>query len=112
MLLVCFTTPGEMWVLQSAIAPARLPAAVCSTHGGSILNPLRNLILDPPKSYGLLGVQHQGGDGADGICLTVMGVFSGLEPPLVRLDDLSWVLMDDDELKTTITKATLLPLYS
>ncbi|KAM5172252.1 8-oxo-dGDP phosphatase NUDT18 [Mantella aurantiaca] len=112
MLLVCLTTPGELWVLQSADAPARLPAAVCATHGGSILNPLRNLLQDPPKSYGILGVQHQGGDGADGICLTIMGVFSGLELPQVRVDDLSWVLMEDEELKNSVKAATLLPLYS
>ncbi|XP_040202083.1 8-oxo-dGDP phosphatase NUDT18 [Rana temporaria] len=112
MLLVCFTTPGELWVLQSASTPARLPTAVSATHGGSLLNPLRSLLQDPPKSYGILGVQHQGGDGADGVCLTVMGVFNGLKPPRVRVDSLSWVLLDDEELKNSIEKATLLPLYS
>ncbi|XP_018425720.1 PREDICTED: 8-oxo-dGDP phosphatase NUDT18 [Nanorana parkeri] len=112
MFLVCSTKPEELWVLRSASVPARLPAAVCSTHGGSILNPLRNLLQDPPKAYGILGVQHLGGDGEDGICLTVMGVFSGPEPPQVRVDSLSWVLVEDEELKSSIKKATLLPLYS
>ncbi|XP_072255940.1 8-oxo-dGDP phosphatase NUDT18 [Pyxicephalus adspersus] len=112
MLLVCLTTPGDLWILQSASGPAHLPAAICATHGGSLLNPLRNLLQDPPKSYGILEVQHQGGDGADGLCLTVMGVFSGPEPPRIRVDNLSWVLMKDEEVKNSIKQTTLLPLYS
>ncbi|XP_068130797.1 8-oxo-dGDP phosphatase NUDT18 isoform X2 [Hyperolius riggenbachi] len=112
LLIVCFSPQGQLWVLESASAPSHLPSAVCTTRGGSILAPLRNLLQDPPKSYGILGLQHQGGDGVDGVCFTIMAVVSGPDPPQVRVDSLSWVQVENEELKSRLEQTTLLPLYS
>ncbi|KAM9313287.1 8-oxo-dGDP phosphatase NUDT18 [Gastrophryne carolinensis] len=112
LVLVCFTSQTEAWLLQSATAPAHLPAAVCAPRGLSICIPLLNILKGPPKSFGVLQVQHQGGDGADGICFTIMGVYSGPEPPQVRLDNFTWVLLEDEELKSRLDHISLLPLCS
>ncbi|XP_063787887.1 8-oxo-dGDP phosphatase NUDT18 isoform X2 [Pseudophryne corroboree] len=116
LILICLSPQGEVWVLQSSTEPVHLPTTVCATRGRSILTPLCNLLQHPPKSYGILGVQHQGGDEADGVCFNIMGVFHGLEPPVVSRDGMSWVAVEDEGLKSRLTetleKNTLLPLYS
>ncbi|XP_075063238.1 8-oxo-dGDP phosphatase NUDT18 [Mixophyes fleayi] len=116
MLLVCFSSQGDIWVLQSATEPAHIPTTVCAAHGRSILAPLRSLLQQPPKSYGILGIQHQGGDEADGVCFNIMGVFHGPEPPMVSRGGVSWVAVEDKGMKSrllqTLEKNTLLPLYS
>ncbi|KAM3926099.1 8-oxo-dGDP phosphatase NUDT18 isoform 1-T2 [Leptodactylus fuscus] len=115
LLLVC-TSSGVMQILQSSAAPAHLPTIVCTRYGSSILAPLESLLQDPPDSYGILGVQHQGGDNADGACFNIMGVFNGSVPPVVRTEGLSWAPVVDEGLKArleeTLKKNVLLPLYS
>ncbi|KAG9488565.1 hypothetical protein GDO78_004878 [Eleutherodactylus coqui] len=115
LLLVC-TSPGEMQILRSSSESAHLPTVVCTRRLSSILHPLLHLLQDPPTSYGILGVQHQGGDDADGLCLNIMGVFHGPELPAVTTEGLSWVAVEDEGLKNRLEQAmkkkTLLPLHS
>lgn len=115
LLLVCMS-PGEVQILQSSAEPAHLPTIVCAARMGSILAPLHYLLDDPPTSYGILGVQHQGGDNADGVCINIMGMFRGPDPPMVRTGGLSWSVVEDEELKNRLDQALknniLLPLYS
>ncbi|XP_072005460.1 8-oxo-dGDP phosphatase NUDT18 [Engystomops pustulosus] len=115
LLFVC-VSDEEMQVLQSAGDSPHLPTVVCTRRGGSILDPLLSLLQHPPMSCGILGVQHQGGDSADGVCFNIMGVFHGPEPPVVEKQGLSWDTIKDEGLKTrllqVLKKNILLPLYS
>ncbi|XP_075714972.1 8-oxo-dGDP phosphatase NUDT18 [Rhinoderma darwinii] len=115
LLLICRCS-GELQILQSSTGPVHLPTIVCTARISSILTPLLHLLQDPPQSYGILGVQHQGGDNADGACFNVMGVFHGPEPPMVQTGGLSWAAVQDEELKSrlelALKKNILLPLYS
>ncbi|XP_044138878.1 8-oxo-dGDP phosphatase NUDT18 isoform X1 [Bufo gargarizans] len=113
-LLLVWTSPGGIQILQSSTG--HLPTIVCAARCGSILVPLLYLLQDRPETYGILGVQHQGGDNADGVCFNIMGVFRGPEPPVVRTGGLSWATVEDEGLKERLEQAlqknTLLPLHS
>ncbi|XP_073510150.1 8-oxo-dGDP phosphatase NUDT18 [Phyllobates terribilis] len=114
-LLVCVVA-GEFQILQSSADPARLPTIVCTARGGGILDPLLYLLRDASMSCGILGVQHQGGDDADGVCFNIMGVLHDCEPPVVRIGGLRWAAVENEALKDRLEQAmknnTLLPLHS
>ncbi|MEE6519181.1 hypothetical protein FKM82_030734 [Ascaphus truei] len=113
--LLCLGPGREVWLLQSSSDPPRLPITLC-TPRGSILTPLQSLLGFPPPPCGIMGVQHQGGEGADGVCFNIMGGLQAPEPPAVTTGELSWGLVQDGELRgrleQTLKDNTLLPLYS
>ncbi|XP_077118258.1 8-oxo-dGDP phosphatase NUDT18 [Ranitomeya variabilis] len=117
LLLVCIVS-GEIQILQNSADPARLPTIVCDARrgGGSILDPLFYLLHDASMSCGVLGVQHRGGDDADGVCFNIMGVLHDCEPPVVRTGGLSWAAVENkalkDRLEQVMKNNTLLPLCS
>ncbi|XP_053320155.1 8-oxo-dGDP phosphatase NUDT18 [Spea bombifrons] len=116
LLLLCLGPCGEMWVLQSSAEPPHLPVTVCGPRRGSILTPLRNMLEEPPLHFGILGLQHQGGEGADGVCFNIMAGLHASQPPLITTEALCWGLVQDEELKVKLghilKEKTLLPLYS
>ncbi|KAM4040078.1 8-oxo-dGDP phosphatase NUDT18 [Anomaloglossus baeobatrachus] len=115
LLLVCKVS-GEIQILQSSSEPAHIPTIVCAGRGGSILNPIYYLLHHPSMSCGILGIQHQGGDDADGVCFNIMGVLHDHELPMVKSGDLSWATVEDEALRTRLDHAmkkdTMLPLHS
>ncbi|KAM8974536.1 8-oxo-dGDP phosphatase NUDT18 [Pelodytes ibericus] len=116
LVLLCLGPQGEMWILQSSTDPPHVPNIVCGQRRGSILTPLRSMLEQPPRSLGILGVQHQGGEGVDGVCFNMMGGLHASNPPAITTEALCWDLIQDEELKTkleqTLRRNTLLPLSS
>ncbi|KAM4749532.1 8-oxo-dGDP phosphatase NUDT18 [Rhinophrynus dorsalis] len=116
LVLLCLGSEGEVWLLQSSTDPHHLPTVVCAPRGRSILSPLKSLLEQPLLSYGLLGVQHQGGEGADGVCLNLMGELHSPQPPSINTGSFCWGLVKDEELrgklKQKLQQNSLLPLYS
>ncbi|KAE8619255.1 hypothetical protein XENTR_v10009704 [Xenopus tropicalis] len=116
LVLLCFGPEGQLWVLRSAIHSHCLPVILCSTSRASFLNSLRCLLNDPPRSCGILGLHHQGGEGADGVCFNIMAEISSQEPPLVPGEGFSWALVKDEALRGrlehTVKDNALLPLHS
>ncbi|XP_056425139.1 8-oxo-dGDP phosphatase NUDT18 isoform X2 [Hyla sarda] len=115
-LILVWLSPGGIQILQSCTGTAQLPTIVCTKLLSSILAPFHVFLQDPPMSYGILGVQHQGGDNADGVCFNIMGVFHGPDPPVVKTGGLSWAAVEDEGLKVRLEQVlknnALLPLYS
>ncbi|XP_069800455.1 8-oxo-dGDP phosphatase NUDT18-like isoform X1 [Dendropsophus ebraccatus] len=115
-LLFVYISSGGIQILQSCSEPAHLPTIVNSARLSSILAPLHYLLRDPPMTYGILGVQHQGGDNADGVCFNIMGVYRGPDPPMVTSSGHRWAAVEDEGLKVRLEQAlkenVLLPLYS
>ncbi|OCT86510.1 8-oxo-dGDP phosphatase NUDT18 [Xenopus laevis] len=116
LVLLCFGSEGQVWVLQSVVHSHGLPVILCSTSRSSFLNSLRCLLKDPPRSCGILGLHHQGGEGADGVCFNIMAEVSTNEPPSVPGEGFRWALIKEEELRgqleSTVKEKTLLPLYS
>ncbi|XP_053573931.1 8-oxo-dGDP phosphatase NUDT18 [Bombina bombina] len=116
LVLLCLCPGGEMWILQSSTELPHLPLVLCTQHRRSILASLQYFLRDPPQSCGLLGVQHQGGDGADGVCFNIMGGIEVSEPPPITTERLCWTLVENEDLKQrlkhTLRENKLLPLYS
>ncbi|KAM4675580.1 8-oxo-dGDP phosphatase NUDT18 [Discoglossus pictus] len=116
LVLLCLCPEGKVWVLQSLTNPPCLPLVLCTPSRASILTPLQSLVKDQPLSCGLLGVQHQGGDGADGVCFNILGWLEVPQTPKVTAPNLSWELLQNEELKQRLQQRLkekgLLPLHS
>ncbi|KAG8441117.1 hypothetical protein GDO86_006748 [Hymenochirus boettgeri] len=114
--LLCHDSSGCLWVLHSTARPHCLPVILCPTSRGSFLNSIQLLTGDPPRFCGILGLQHQGGEGADGVCFNIMAFINSREPPSLLTESLSWELIKDEELRSklehTLKDARLLPLFS
>uniref|UniRef100_A0A8C5QBG2 Nudix hydrolase 18 n=1 Tax=Leptobrachium leishanense TaxID=445787 RepID=A0A8C5QBG2_9ANUR len=116
LILACLCSDGKMWVLKSASEPPHLPFLVSGPCRGSILTIIQRILSEPPSYFGILGVQHQGGEGADGVCFNMMGGIHASEPPAITPESLCWVHLEDEELRVELeqilSRHTLLPLYS
>ncbi|XP_063304549.1 8-oxo-dGDP phosphatase NUDT18 [Pelobates fuscus] len=117
LVLLCLGSQEEMWILQSLTEPPHLPVTGSGPCRGSILTSLRSMLEeDPPQYCGILGIQHQGGEGADGVCFNIMAGLNAPQPPVMTSKALSWVLVQDGELKDKmkhiLENKTLLPLYT
>ncbi|XP_004591515.2 8-oxo-dGDP phosphatase NUDT18 isoform X1 [Ochotona princeps] len=119
-LIAVFIGVQTLWVLVGTVGTPHLPVTVCDftpaeQRGGLKVAVLRLLqecltlhtLTVEPK--GVLGLQHLGRDGSDGICLDVLVAVAfhsagvrAEEPPKVRGENYAWWKVADEDLQSQL----------